>query len=104
MTGRAGALATGMSEATETTALKPVHYSALAGWANEDHAAALDVFRRGIGGLAGNPIQRPGLRLERPALTAGPPQAGRGPGKQSRRRPRGLLRIGISAVPGVRPS
>lgn len=66
---------TAMSEATETTALKPLPFSALAGWADEDHAAALAAFRRGARVLAEHPIKRRSLGVDARALTAALRQA-----------------------------
>ena len=59
-----------MSEATETPALKPIHFGALAGWADEDHAAALAAFRRGAAALAEHPIEAARPRHRRRARSA----------------------------------
>jgi membrane-bound lytic murein transglycosylase A len=59
-----------MDEANEATALKPITFHALAGWANDDHAAALAAFRRGAAVLAEFPVKRRGLGIEARPLTA----------------------------------
>jgi membrane-bound lytic murein transglycosylase A len=59
-----------MGQAIEETAtLKPVPFTALAGWADDDHAAALAAFRRGADVLAKHPIRRRKLGIEPRALT-----------------------------------
>ena len=73
-----------MSEATETPALKPVQYSALSGWANEDHGAALAAFRRGAGALAEYPIKRRSLGIDARALGEALRKAAGLPGNLSR--------------------
>lgn len=72
-----------MNEAAATTALKPVAYSALAGWANDDHAAALAAFRRGADALAEYPIKQRRLGIAAPALTAALRKAAGLPGNLS---------------------
>jgi membrane-bound lytic murein transglycosylase A len=73
-----------MLEATATAALRPVAYGALAGWADDDHAAALAAFRRGAEALAEYPIKRRRLGIEARALTAVLRKAAGLPGNLSR--------------------
>jgi membrane-bound lytic murein transglycosylase A len=73
-----------MGEAIETTALKPVPFTALAGWGDDDHAAALAAFRRGAGVLAEHPVKRRQLGIDVRALTAALLKASGLPGNLSR--------------------
>lgn len=80
-----------MSGATEPPSLKPLSYGAVPGWADDDHAAALAVFRRGAAVLGEFPIKRRGLGIEPRALTEVLRKAAGLPGNISRGAARGFF-------------
>src|SRR5262249_26528298 len=80
-----------MREAIEPPSLKPVPYSAIPGWADDDHATALVVFRRGAVRLAEFPIKRRGLGIDPRALTEALRKAAGLPGNISRGAARGFF-------------
>jgi membrane-bound lytic murein transglycosylase A len=59
-----------MSDAEEMAALRPVAFAALAGWADDDHRAALAAFRRGAAVLDEHPVKERRLGVDAAALSA----------------------------------
>ena len=73
--------------------LKPVAFAALAGWGDDDHAAALAAFRLGAGVLSEYPIKRRALGIDPRALTAALLKASGLPGNLSRGAARSFFEV-----------